>query len=182
MIPMYRLWLHGLCGLYGPCCRLSPEKLLNLINHSLTHSPWWLHQMETFSTLLAICAGNSLVPGEFLAQRPVMRSFDVFFDLRLNKRLSWDWWFETLSRPLWRHCNDSPSIACQWWEQRSYITWGSKHLFTHQLLICFHWCLFTHTSIHVSCQQWGLFAQRLTTINDHYSKSGNKATLLHFHF
>ena len=43
-------------------------------------------------------------------QRPVTRSFDVFFDLRQNKRLSkqsWGWWFETLSRPLWRHCNES---------------------------------------------------------------------------
>ena len=44
--------------------------------------------METFSALLAICAGNSPVPGEFTAQRPVTRSFDVFFDLRLYKRLS----------------------------------------------------------------------------------------------
>ena len=64
--------------------------------------------METFSALLSICAGNSPVPGEFPAQRPVTRSFDVFFDLRLNKLLSkqsWGWWFETLSRPLWRHCN-----------------------------------------------------------------------------
>ena len=46
--------------------------------------------------------------GEFPAQRPVTRSFDIFFDLRLNKRLSkhsWGWWFETLSCPLWRHCN-----------------------------------------------------------------------------
>ena len=42
-----------------------------------------------------VCAGNSPVPGEFPAQRPVTRSFDVFFDLRLNKRLSkqsWGWW------------------------------------------------------------------------------------------
>ena len=44
--------------------------------------------MEAFSALLAICAGNSPVPGEFHAQRPVTRSFDVFFDLRLNKWLS----------------------------------------------------------------------------------------------
>ena len=69
---------------------------------------WWRHQLETNSTVLAICAGNSQVPGEFPAQRPVTRSFDVFFDLRLNKRLSkqsWGWWFETLSCPLWRHCN-----------------------------------------------------------------------------
>ena len=51
--------------------------------------------METFSVLLALCAGNSPVTGNFAAQRPVTRSFDVFFDLRLNKRLSkqpWGWW------------------------------------------------------------------------------------------
>ena len=40
--------------------------------------------METFSALLAICAGNLPVTGEFPAQRPVTRSFDVFFDLRLK--------------------------------------------------------------------------------------------------
>ena len=44
--------------------------------------------METFPALLAICAGNSPVPGEFPAQKPVTWSFDVFFDLRPNKRLS----------------------------------------------------------------------------------------------
>ena len=64
--------------------------------------------METFSALLAICAGNSPVTGEFPAQRPVTWSFDIFFDLRLSKRLSkqwWGWWFETPSRSLWRHRN-----------------------------------------------------------------------------
>ena len=48
--------------------------------------------METFSALLAICAGNSQVPGEYPAQRPVTRSFDVFFDLRMKKRLSKQSW------------------------------------------------------------------------------------------
>ena len=65
--------------------------------------------METFSALLAICAENSPVPGEFPTQRPVTRSFDVYFDLRPNKRLSKQslgWWFETLSPPLWRHRNE----------------------------------------------------------------------------
>ena len=64
--------------------------------------------METFSALLAICAGNSHVTGEFPAQRPVTRSFDVLFDLRLDGRLikqSRGRWFETSSRPLWRHSN-----------------------------------------------------------------------------
>ena len=71
---------------------------------------WWRHQMETFSALRVICAGNSPVPGEFPAQRPVTRSFDVFFHLRLNKRLSkqsWGWWFETPSRSLWRHRSEA---------------------------------------------------------------------------
>ena len=70
--------------------------------------PWWRHQMEAFSTLLALCAGNSPVTGEFPTQKPVTRSFDVFFDMHLNKRLtkqSWGWWFETPSRPLRRHSN-----------------------------------------------------------------------------
>ena len=43
--------------------------------------------MEIFLALPAICVGNSPVTGEFPSQRPVTRSLDVFFDLRLNKRL-----------------------------------------------------------------------------------------------
>ena len=78
---------------------------------------------------------NLPVTGEFPSQMPVTPSFDVlvglkifffisqsensttaistphdvFFDLRLNKRLSkqsWGWWAETPSSPLWRHCNE----------------------------------------------------------------------------
>ena len=59
------------------------------------------------------CAGNSPVTGEFPIQRPVTRSFVVYFDLRPNKRLSKQsrgWWFETLSPPLWRHHNEKPAI------------------------------------------------------------------------
>ena len=52
--------------------------------------------------------GEFTGPGEFPTQRPVTRSFDVFFDRRLNKRLSKQprgWWLETLSRSLWRQSN-----------------------------------------------------------------------------
>ena len=45
---------------------------------------WRCHQMKTFSALLAICAGNSQVTGEFPAQRPVTRSFGIIFDLHLS--------------------------------------------------------------------------------------------------
>ena len=82
--------------------------------------------MKTFSALLAICAGNSPVTGEFHAQRPVTRSFGVFFDLRPNERLgkqSWGWWFETPPRPLWRHCNVKcrvhNTITIKSWQSRS---------------------------------------------------------------
>ena len=69
---------------------------------------------RNISALLAICVGNSPVPGEFPAQRPVTRSFDVFFHLPPNKRLSkqsWGWWFETPSGPLWRHSNEAMSCC-----------------------------------------------------------------------
>ena len=54
--------------------------------------------------------GEFTGPGEFPTQRPVTRSFDVFFDMLPNKRFSqqsWGWWFETPSLSLWRHRNDS---------------------------------------------------------------------------
>ena len=82
----------------------------------LRTNSWWRHEMETFSALLVLCAGNSPVTGEFPTQRPVTRSFDVFFDLRLNKRLSkqsWGRWFETPSRSLWRHCYAPSRWGCQ---------------------------------------------------------------------
>ena len=78
---------------------------MKLFNHSHTPrcetKPWWCHPMETFSALLAICAGNSPVTGEFPTQKPV-------FEMRLNKQLSkqsWGWWYGTPSCPLWRHCD-----------------------------------------------------------------------------
>ena len=77
--------------------------------------PWWRHQMETFSALQALCAGNSPVTGEFFSQRPVTRSFEVYFDRRLNKRLSkqsWDRWLETPLCTLWRHCNGDALCRC----------------------------------------------------------------------
>ena len=72
------------------------------------------------SELLALCVGNLPVTGEFPTQRPVTRSLDVFFDLRLNKRLAkqwWGWWFEMPSRSLWRHCNGYGIGHCNFWSK-----------------------------------------------------------------
>ena len=76
---------------------------------------WWRHQTETVSALLALCVQNSPVIGKFPTQRPVTRTFNFFYDLRLNKRLSkqsWGWRFETLSRSLWRHSNEHMAWLC----------------------------------------------------------------------
>ena len=83
--------------------------------------------METSSALLALCAGNSPATGEFPTQRPVTRSFDVYFELRPNIQLSkqsWGWWFETLSRPLWRHRNVMPPDTPWPSSDRATCTWS----------------------------------------------------------
>ena len=88
---------------------LKPEYCgITFMANALPGSSWRRNQMETFSALLALCEGNPPVTGGLPSQRPVMRSFDVFFDLRLNKRLnkkSRRRWFEKPWRSLWHHCN-----------------------------------------------------------------------------
>ena len=77
--------------------------------------PWWRYQMETFSALLAIWAVNSPVTGEFPTQKPVTRSYDVFFDLGLNKRVSKQsrgWWFETPSHVIVMIATAVSSVPC----------------------------------------------------------------------
>ena len=91
---------------------ICPWRIDAIYCHSL-ELPWWRHQVQTFSTLLALCAGNSPVTGEFPEQRPVTRCFDVFFDLRLKTQLSKQWRrrrFETPARSLWRHNNSFTGI------------------------------------------------------------------------
>ena len=122
-------WFHTVEQMYGGTCmwvsastRATMQKvcgtylmttvcIFTQCYKSEQFATWWRHQMEIFSALLALCVGNSPVTGEFPSQRPVTRSFDVFFDLRLNKRLSkqsWSWWLETTSRSLWRRYNVCP--------------------------------------------------------------------------
>ena len=80
---------------------------------------WWRHEMETFSALLVFCAGNSPVTGEKGQRRRVlMFSLICALNKRWNRQ-SWIWWFETPSRPLWRHCNVFPG-------HRSNIQWCPK--------------------------------------------------------
>ena len=78
------------------CCCSGPLRRLFISSHvidnmeksviildkegfQVKYLPWWRHQLETFPALLDFCVGNSPLNGEFPAQRPVTRSFDVFF-------------------------------------------------------------------------------------------------------
>ena len=124
--------------------------------------------METFSKLLVICVGNSPGTGEFPAQRPVTWSFDVFFDLHLNKRLSkqtWGWWFETLLRPLWRHNYapvPSPILHGAW--QLALTVWSqlSAHTLATRASIhpCIEWTV-TGSDCWHSVLVWAVYGWRL---------------------
>ena len=83
----------------------------------------------------ALWAGNSPVTGEFPSQNPVTQSFDISFDLGMNKRLSKQsrrWWIETPSRSLWLHCYKNmslsrsvvllPALGCSRWNSSLVLT------------------------------------------------------------
>ena len=102
----------------------SKHKLCTLWDawHFYLSITWWRHQIEQFTTLLTLGVENRPVNGyEFPAQRPVMRSFDVFFDLHLEKRLSkqsWGWWLDTslvialiMTSMQWKSVNNFSTIV-----------------------------------------------------------------------
>ena len=79
-----------------------------MVQFTDAYMPMMTSSNENIFRVTGPLCGEFTGPGEFPTQRPVTRSFNVFFDLRLNKRLSkqpWGLWFETLPWSLWRHCN-----------------------------------------------------------------------------
>ena len=152
--------------------------------------------MKTFPALLAICAGNSPVTGEFPTQRPVTRSFDVFFDLRVNKRLSkqsWGWWFETPSCPLRQHSNDLGKI-----ESNSYVGGPRSYLICiygamgpHQYTLGDHYLSIvlyqlTHLRIYGACSAPSLYLNQCWLIVNwtirnklQWNSNQNKRNVIH---
>ena len=65
--------------------------------------------METFSALLALCEENSPVTGEFPSQRPVTRSFDVFFlsapEQTVHQTIETTVIWDAIALITWRHCS-----------------------------------------------------------------------------
>ena len=97
------------------------------IQNKIVKGDWASHFTSSNGNIFRVTGplcGNSPLTGEFPSQMTVTRSFGVFCDLRLNKRLSkqsWGWWFETSSRSLWRHGNDS--------SRSDYAEWITEHNF-----------------------------------------------------
>ena len=119
-----RVWFWSVCPALGNRHQNNTRVSVYTVCYDSICITWWRHQMDTFSALLlALCAS-------------AQRSFDVFFDLSLNKS-SRRLWFETPSHRLWRHCNDFifHGIMTQ------YITmkWRSSHTdsVSHLPCLCF---------------------------------------------
>ena len=76
---MYRLWLNGLYGLYGPRCPLSSKRPINLISLSLTLShvlvlikqtivsrPWFIIKMSCYQCRKSHCGDKKVVRSSYL--------------------------------------------------------------------------------------------------------------------
>ena len=91
----------------------------------LSSPPWWRHQMERFSALLAHCAGNSPVTVEFPSQRPVTRRFNVFFFIYawtngwVNNRSAGDWrcHHAHYNVIVMQRCSTAESVFIPWRQQ-----------------------------------------------------------------
>ena len=103
-------WTYFILAWHGKCdtmLYISDRLDSNSSYHNQAKDMMTSSNGTVFRVTGPLC-GEFTGPGEFPTQSPVTRSFDVYFDLRLNKRLnkqSRGWWFETLSRPFWRHRN-----------------------------------------------------------------------------
>ena len=125
------------------------------------------NQIEAFSALLALCAGNSPVTGEFPTQRPVTRCVGVFFGLRLNQQLSKQWrrrWFE-----IW-----GLGVG-EWWI-------GEFHGLSLLCIIYYHTCnklLITKLSLNLTPVievNWGRFGRNLSNFFSLHKEPGGIKT------
>ena len=121
---------------------MSPNELNNTeelhVNMCVFEHCWYCIMTSSNGNIFRVTGplGDEFTgPGEFPTQRPVTRSFYVFFELRLNKRLSkqpWGWWFKTLSWSLWRQCNGNYTRCWdphKWGYNNIVITCRQTHTF-----------------------------------------------------
>ena len=117
----------------------------------------WRHQMETFSALLAPCAGNSPITGEFPSQKPVTR-FVVFFDLCLNKRVN-----NREAGALRRHRAQCDVIVMSWGIISLLYIGMLRYLFSSiyfiidfQIAWSLHYSFFVFVQYYMKVMVWGI--------------------------
>ena len=100
--------MHATLTIMSVTCSVFTMYTLNTFVVHISYILAFFLYFMTTSSNGNIFRVTSLLWGESTSQRPMKRSFDVFFDLRLNKRLSKQSrhrWFETPSCSLLRHCD-----------------------------------------------------------------------------
>ena len=136
------------------CTLATSSKFRSWQTLTLTRAAaWWRHHLETFSALLALCEGNPPGTGGLPSQRLVTRSFDFFFDKRLNKPFSKQSrrrWFETSSSWLWRHCSVGVTLLSIWNRNSPHF---NDDIFLNQYLFLSHRMIFPKNSINISSNQ-----------------------------
>ena len=83
--------------------------MVNLFVMHYWTSVWWIHHRPSGWLATQVTRNTEKDSRYHTWQRSVTRTFHLFFDLRMNKRLgkhSRRRWFESPLRSLWRHCND----------------------------------------------------------------------------
>ena len=144
------------------CVSLTP---LARIMTSIWYCPKPISQIKLRPNMMTSSNGNIYWPFMREIHRwpansphkwPVTRRSALFFDLRLNTRLSkqwWGWWFETPSRPVWRHCHE---VLNNWYftSNEDSCTYNG-HLFPNISVtdICLSWSV-RSTAIYVMHKKW----------------------------
>ena len=116
-VDSVRIWsmglnAHALRGIPGHSAKQVSEHIFCRRYFQCVHGSFMMTSsngniFRVTGPLWGESTGDQWIP---LTQRPLTQSFDVFFDMRLNNRLSkqsWHRWFETPVHSLWRHCYDS---------------------------------------------------------------------------
>ena len=112
---------------------------------------WWRHQTKTFSAYWPFVRGihrspvNSPLKGQW--RGALMFSLICPLTKRLSKP-SWDWWFETPLRSLWRHCNDDIVCLCTPCHHENIMSWKRFRHYWHNVRGIRRWLLALCEVIH----------------------------------
>ena len=133
--------------------------------------------------------GEFTGPGEFPTQKPVTLSFDVFFDLHLNKRLSkqsWGWWFKTPSWSFWRQCNVQMAAVIRAHSELGEYLEFSFWLLTHsnQYLDAIVLCVYHALRFGLAYEDcsWGMLGRKVILLRVEAAYKTGRGVIIHFEY